>query len=146
MNFAIEFEGEPWTDEDGRWQSVKFTLGDSVEGDAADLTHWEPLDYEAQWHKELTALLGPRGSGALITSIHDPRYGGRVWTWTMWRKDHEVCFQNRILFMLEDCPDFNPDNVAEHIGAHNSRTEDGQQVSEWTVPVSAITKFLAETS
>jgi hypothetical protein len=142
--FAIEFEGEPWTDEDGRWQTVQITIGDFVEGESADLSHWGPGDYQAQWRKELRAIAEARDHGALITRIHDPSVGARVGTWTMWREDDRVLFQNRLLFMLEGQNGFDPGRVCDHIGEYRSHTEEGQRISEWTLPVTAIQEFLGQ--
>jgi hypothetical protein len=143
QHFAIEFKGDPWIDEYGSWRAVRLTLHDSVEGDHADLSCWSADDYRTQWLKELNAITSFRDKGALITSLHDPSDGTRVWTWPMWKKGDDVLFHNQILGMLEGCPDFDPDRVCDYIGDYESHTEEGQRISEWTVPLAAIREFVS---
>jgi len=139
--FAIEFDGEPWIDEDGPWRKVKLTLDGSMEGECADLTHWSPEDYERQWLRELRAIVFERNRGALIVCIHDPSRGERVTSWTMWRKDQQIVFQNRLLFKLDICSSFRPERVVDHIGEYRAFNEDGRRLSEWSVPISSVRSF-----
>ncbi len=142
--FSINFEGESWIDEDGPWRKVSLTLGEFRDGDCADLTHWSAKDYEHQWLSELKAVLNQREKGALIVCLHDPSYGARWMAWTMWRQAEHVVFQNQILFMLEDCPDVDPSRIWEHVADYQSHTDEGQRISEWVVPLSAIRHFIDE--
>ena len=141
-HFEIVFEGEAWTDEDGPWRSLRLTLRDFVEEHHADLSNWSVQEYEAQWVRELNAIANSRDRGALITSIHDPSNAYRVWAWPMWRDGDNVHFQNRLLFMLEPKPGFDPFHVADYIGNHKLHSEDGELLSQWTVPIAEIRSFI----
>jgi len=141
-HFDISFTGEVWTDEGVPYESVKLTLNDWYEFENADLTHWSPEDYQKQWLEQLNEISTTRNKGALIVSIHDPARGYRVWIWTMWKNDDRVRFQNRLLGMLEAVDDFDPNRVCDYIGDYESCTPEGEQISEWVVPILAIKTFL----
>jgi len=141
-NFDIAFEGEAWIDEDGHWRKVRLNLEGFLDADLADLSHWSEHAYQAQWLKELNEIIHSRDRGALITSIHDPSVGYRIWTWPMWKEGNEVHFQNRILFMLEPGPKFDSANLAEYVGDRQTLSEDGELISQWTVSLDAIRNFL----
>lgn len=141
-HFDISFTDETWVDESIRYQSVKLTLNDWYEFENADLTHWSAEDYQKQWLEQLLGISTNRNKGALIVSIHDPTEG-YGWLWTMWKKNDEVRFQNRLLDVLRAVEDFDPNRVCEYIGDYDSHTPEGHRISEWVVPLHAIKNFLA---
>lgn len=142
--FKIAFTDDCWSDEGIPFRGLQLTLEDYTEEEQADLAFWSTEDYEAHWLTELNRVTTSRHKGALITSIHDPANAFRVWVWTMWKEGNRVLFQNRLLFMLEECQAFNPDQVSDHIGEYASHTEEGSRISEWIVPIAAIRNFLGE--
>jgi hypothetical protein len=142
----IAFTEDHGMDEGIPFRGLRLTLQNYTEEEAADLTFWSTKDHENQWLTELNHLMASRDKGALIISIPDPANPFRVWTWTMWKKDDHVLFQNRLLFMLEGSRTFNPACVSEYIGEYQSHDEDGDRISEWTVPIAAIRNFINERS
>lgn len=139
--FEITFTETRFWDEGGGSQPVRLMFGEWTEVDLADLTCWSIADYEKQWLEELVQVLGLRSRGALITSVHDPAYAFQVRSWPMWRQQDVIHFQSRILFMLEEKEHFDQALVSEHVAAHERVDEDGNMISEWTVPVCAIQDF-----
>ena len=144
--FEIAFTEDHWMDERIPFGGLRLTLQNCAEEEAADLTFWSTKDYENQWLTRLNQLMASRDKGALIISIHDPANAFRVWTWTMWKKDDQVLFQNRLLFMLEGSRTSNPACVSEYIGEYQSHDQDGDRISEWTLPIAAIRNFVNERS
>ena len=144
--FEIAFTEDHWMDERIAFRGLRLTLQNYAEEEGADLTFWSTKDYENQWLTWLNQLMASRDEGALIISIHDPANAFRVWTWTMWKKDDQVLFQNRLLFMLEGSRTSNPACVFEYVGEYQSHDEDGDRISEWTVPIAAIRNFVNERS
>ena len=144
--FEIVFTEDCWIDEGTPFRRLQLTLQDALEVEHADLTCWSAKDYEAQWLAELTRIVASQHKGALITSMHDPAHASNVWTWTMWKKDDQVLFQNRILFLLESNQTFDPVRISEYIGEYKSHGEDGHPISEWTVPITAIRDFISKRS
>jgi CdiI N-terminal domain len=140
--FNIRFIGEEVVDEGVRLAHLTLTLGSFTEGMFADLTTWSKADYEKQWQSEITSILTSQEKTALITSIHDPNEPYRIQTWPMWRKADVVYFQSRLLFMLELGTEFKPSLVREHIGEHQRVSEDGDQLSEWSIPLSLLKAFV----
>ena len=118
--FEIAFTEDHWTDERIAFRGLRLTLQNYAEEEGADLTFWSTKDYENQWLTWLNQLMASRDKGALIISIHDPANAFRVWTWTMWKKDDQVLFQNRLLFMLEGSRTSNP--VFPNMLANTNRT------------------------
>ena len=118
--FEIAFTEDHWMDERIAFRGLRLTLQNYAEEEGADLTFWSTKDYENQWLTRLNQLMASRDKGALIISIHDPANAFRVWTWTMWKKDDQVLFQNRLLFMLEGSRTSNP--VFPNMLANTNRT------------------------
>jgi hypothetical protein len=144
--FDISFTNESWIDEGTPFRGLRLTLQDHHEGDQANLTHWSAENYERQWLYELNEIVNSRSKGALITSIQDPIHAFQVFVWTMWKDNDQIRFQNRILFMLSGIQNFDPVHVCDHIGEYKSHDEEGQRLSEWVVPLTAIQDFIANST
>jgi hypothetical protein len=142
--FAIAFTDDCWIDEKIPFRGVRLTLQNYEEEEGADLTFWSTKEYENQWFGELNRIISFGNKGALIVSIHDPANAFRVWTWTMWKQDDHVLFQNRLLFMLEQPLIFDSSRISDHIGEYQSHNENGERISEWAVPVAAVRNFINE--
>jgi hypothetical protein len=142
--FEITFTDDRWIDEDITYREVRITLGDFSETMLADLTSWSPKEYREHWLFELNQLVTFRDKGCLITSVHDFKHAERVWIWPMWKKDDVIHFQNRLLFMLETCDDFDPYKVVDHVGEHQTESADPEKSapSNWTIPATAVRDFL----
>jgi hypothetical protein len=143
--FEITFTEDCWVDEGTPFRGLRLTFQDESEGDCADLTSWSAKDYEAQWLAELIRIVTSQDKGALIISMHDPAHAFQIMTWTMWKKNGQILFQNRLLFMLEANQSFDPFRVSDYIEEYESHTEDGDRISEWSVPIAAIRNFISET-
>jgi hypothetical protein len=144
--FEIAFTEDHGMDEGIPFRGLRLTLRNYAEQEGADLTFWSTKDHENQGLTELNHLMASRNKGALIVSIPDPANAFRVWTWTMGKKDDHVLFQDRLLFILEGSLTSNPACVSEYIGEYPSHNEDGDGISEWTVPIASIRNFAKERS
>jgi hypothetical protein len=142
--FEITFTDDRWIDEGISYHEVRITLGDFSETMHADLTTWSPKEYQEQWLFELNQIMAARDKGCLITSVHDLKHAARVWAWPMWKKDDVIHFQNRLLFMLETSDNFDPYKIVDHIGDHQTESDDPKTPvpSNWTIPATAVKDFL----
>ena len=118
-------------------------LADFQETFVASLIYWEVKDYENHWRTALERLV--RGDDScLITSLTDPKTANFLDWWPIYRNQEVAVFQNHLLF-LDTLPRvFTPDNPYQFIPEHRTKTDEGGEISEWTVPVKDIEEFLAQ--
>jgi len=105
---------------------------------------WSMAQYVDQWNKALVRSLTGMPS-ALITDMATPAQSSHLIWWPMWRLDDEMVFQNQLFFFDQHGSvkqDFVIEDLFGFIGKHKAHDEDGNQLSEWVVPVSDIEFFL----
>ena len=117
-------------------------LGGASDSFAADLGTWSPQDYEAQWREAIARLAGGERSSALITSYGGPRATFHS-VWPMWRIKDQVIFHEQLVpGEVVAGPD-----IAAHfyaaVGDHRTHSEEGEPISEWTVPLTEVLAFAA---
>lgn len=143
VSFCIEFIDDPITDlEPGEIAARgKISLGAHVERFVADLSFWNKDQYARQWASAIDSLIKGGDRSALITSMHDPSRSEFVEWWPMWKDGSDIIFRNQLLFLgnLAEPPDF--ENPGKHIGARRPKNEDGDQISEWRLPLTAVLSY-----
>lgn len=141
--FYIGFTTGARVDEDG-WHYARgeLTLGSAVEGFESDLGTWSMSAYEAQWRDALARLLSGAASAALLTSYRGPD-AGYHFMWPMWREGTQVHFQERLLLVDELSAGFDLERVYEYVGERRTLSEEGQRISEWSLPLGQLATFLA---
>jgi contact-dependent growth inhibition (CDI) system CdiI-like immunity protein len=142
--FYIGFKTGPRVDGEGWRHAVGgIELGSDSDSFYSDLAAWTLADYEAQWREGIARLAAGERSSTLVTS-----YGGAGaafhWMWPMWRVDDKVVFHERLVpGETVSEPNVSADFYAA-VGERESRSEDGEPVSEWMVPFSDVLTFLAD--
>jgi hypothetical protein len=142
--FYIGFKTGPRVDEAG-WRHAVGGLELGVESDsfAADLSAWTVSDYEAQWREGIARLAAGTESSALVTSYAGPDAAFHF-MWPMWRVRDRIAFQERL---VPGDAITGPDVRTQFyraVGERQSRSEDGEPVSEWIVPFGDVLAFLAD--
>ena len=143
--FAIEFDSvQPREVENIATGSI--TLGSYRETFEAPLHVWRRQDYESHWREAVHRILGGAPSTALITELYDPISANFIKWWPAYRFGGEIRFHNQLLLMADLHGPFDLSEVYRHIGPYEQLTEDGEQISEWAVPVRELEDFLRRTA
>jgi hypothetical protein len=140
--FDIAFipDAPPYVDDEDGWHGRwgRTVLGDYQERFVAPVEGWRPADYERQWILAARRLIAGHASSAFSIEA------GRLW-WTAWRVGDDVVFQQRLLVAEEMRPAWSASADAipyELVGERRSLSDEGDQVSEWRVPLDDIREFL----
>lgn len=141
--FYIGFKTGPRVDEEG-WRHALggLELGADSDSFSADLSTWSMPEYEAQWREGIARLAAGCESSGLVTSYAGPD-APLHFMWPMWRVRDQIVFHEHLV--PGDAitgPDVN-DQFYQAVGQRRSRTDDGEPISEWTVPFSELLAFLA---
>ncbi len=143
MPFKISFANEPnsYTDKDSTWAIGQIVAGELDEEFHADLGQWDKQEYESQWLHSLEAFLEGDQKAVLFTNCVNQK--GRVdleW-WALYRDGDTVHVQNHLPFRRFDRP-FSVANASNFLQDRTTVTEDGDRISEWDIPLTAIELFV----
>ena len=142
--FMIRLLDEPFESEGEAALVGSLTIGDFSEQLHCSLSYWTRERYEAQWKEALSRLVNGESSSALVTSMHDPRFANFIRWWVMYRDLEIVQIQEHILFLRELDTPLDESDLYASVPDRETETEDGERVSEWVLPVSAIHRCLEE--
>ena len=142
--FYIGFKTAPRTDSEGRRHaSGGIELGSASDGFVADLSVWSLLVFVVFWCEGVARLAAGERSSALVTSYAGA--GAAVhFLWPMCRGGTDLVFSERLV-PGEAIPDT---GIAEafyrSVGERRPYSDDGDPISEWTVPLAEVLAFLAD--
>ena len=132
---AARVDEEGWAHAAG-----EITLAGYSERFQSDLRYWTIPQYEKQWKEAVARLLGGKLSTALITSYCGPESGFHF-AWTLWREGTVVFAQERmILTELLPAP-FDPLQIDDLVGDRRTVTDEGAEISEWSMPFTQVATF-----
>jgi CdiI N-terminal domain len=140
MSISIRFlTGVQKADDEHDFAIGQITLGSFVEEFESILTVWSPERYEQQWREGIQTLLNGAAKSCLITSLWlDSNGYGFSW-WPLYRIADQVVAQNALIWDPEMFDrNFDPNEPYRFIPEHRSVSADGQQISEWWVPLNEI--------
>jgi hypothetical protein len=141
-SFAVEVTEDPTDDEGQHYGRIR--INGHVERFPMDVGFWSPDDYRRSWWESCARLDAAPGdiASCLVASTGDPAKASFIWTWPLHRIGNTVFVQNNLVFLdeLETPLDLTRPWLAT--GPRQTHTEDGQPISEWSVPLSAVRKFL----
>lgn len=144
MSFSIDLQPELVRDDSGSsLYAGHIALGDFEEDFLACSTSWAVSDYQCHWRRSLEAAVAGRPRSCLITSFHDPVDSGHLCWWPMYRVGDHVAFQNHLLFFRDLRVPFDVNHPEASVPPRMIQNEEGQQLSEWLVPVRDLSAFLA---
>ena len=81
----------------------------------------------------------------LITDMQTPIQSGHLVWWPMWRVNSEIVFHNQLFFFAKHRVEgsyIDVKRLYEFIGNRFPHNDEGTPVSEWTVPVSEVKRFI----
>lgn len=133
IRFLIKLENEP------DLAIGQITLGNFVEEFEMSLTVWNRERYEQQWKEGIQRILNGAPKSCLIASLWgDKGTWGFSW-WPLYRIGDQVVAQSALIWDLNMLDkDFDPDDPYQFIREHISMNEDGQSLSEWSVPFDQV--------
>lgn len=120
----------------------EIAMGDFVEGFESQIGFWSPMDYTAQWIAGASRAANGSIASCLITSITDPLNEEFLRWWLLYPRKDVVILRESLLLVHELPQKFTTTEPYSWIPEYRRRTEEGQLISEWEVPVRAIRDFL----
>lgn len=146
MAFSIRLLPEPTpeheSDEKVSWGEI--TIGPFRERFLSPLSYWSAADYERHWRQAAARIVQSPAPSCLITSMRDPAMANFIFWWVMYRAGDTVLVQNQILFLDNLSPPFDPDDPFSSISERRTVSEDGEEISEWSIPIKDVESFLIE--
>jgi hypothetical protein len=120
------------------------TLGSHWETFFSSHGLWECEEYRREWRNALLRVLSFKPA-ALVTDMV-PVAGNILTWWPMWREADCVVLQNHLFFYDQHgvSGDLLIEQLYDLIGPRRAVSEEGTQISEWTVLVSEIESFLTQ--
>ena len=143
MSFSIKFIRDSITDlEPGEKAKYgRITLGAFRERVFISLDYWTVTDYRRHWHQAVKRIVKGSKFSCLITSMDDPTTAKYI-TWRpMYRVRDTIYVQDHMLF-LDSLPiPFDVENPFKSVPPRKTVNEEGEQISEWSVPLSDVEVF-----
>jgi CdiI N-terminal domain len=122
------------------------TLGSFKETFESPLSFWTRNDYEAHWVHALERLVDGSESTALVTEMYDPLSANFITWWPAYRFGSKVRFHNQLLLLAHLSIPLLPNDLFRHVPPYQDTNDDGDRLSEWTVPIDDLCQFLANSA
>lgn len=140
--FAIQFHSVEPT-EIGGLAIGSIALGSYRESFECPIHLWRREDYEEHWVQAVERLVNGAESTALITELYDPASASFIKWWPAYRFGARVTFHNQLLLMADLPTPFELRDIYRHIPPYQQVNEDGDRISEWSVPIEQLESFLS---
>jgi hypothetical protein len=145
MSFSIKFLNEPllypFDDVNTPAASGVLIIGDSKEGFVSSLYQWSKQQYETQWKQAVRVLLDGNSKAALMVEYLRPDAASYLEWWAMYREGETVYLQNQLLFYDQLEKPFSIENPFESLRDRKTISQEGRQISEWSVSILDIEQF-----
>ena len=143
--FEITFVTSPVPDDTPCTVCGRITIGEFTELFRSPLTFWTKDDYQAHWIISLKRVIEGHDRSCLITSITDPEVSRYLFWWPCYRVGTQDHFPESHTLVRPVVESFNVADPYKSISDRAvSSEEDEYPLSEWSVPISCITRFLQE--
>jgi len=139
--FVIEFVGKPQIEFNEPAVRGRITLGDFSEEFITSLVFWTVDDYQKQWREATERLLDGHDRSCFVASMRESLSDGAVFLWTAYKLAGNVFFQHKLLLLETVKGNFEPSNPYAQVDKRQTKTEEGQQISEWRVLVSDVARY-----
>ena len=106
----------------------------------SSLAFWDEAKYERQWVAAASHIM-TADRAVMITSLTDPATSNFVRWWAMYRDGETIVFQEQICFLDELSEPFDAEAPEKSMRHRQTMSEEGQPISEWSAPVSAVRVF-----
>jgi hypothetical protein len=145
MQFLVEFlkERVPHLRVGEKALYGRIRIGDFEEKFVVCLDYWDADKYRCQWVHGLTRLLNSAKRSCLITALPNPKTANFIVWWPIYRVDDTLYFQNQCLLLKNLKSTFDCRMPYRHVGKRTSVNPSGDRISEWSLPIEEVRKFLA---
>jgi hypothetical protein len=148
MSFKIDFLEDKipveklQSSDEAVWAQV--VIGDFAERLEVPLNYWQQDDYKRQWADALSKILsGNYSKTALITSMCNPdKPDYAITIWPLYRVGNDVFVHNQWLQIQEFGSPFELENFYKKLDDRQTKTDDGQPISEWKTNVKDLAEWL----
>jgi hypothetical protein len=140
--FSIEFINEPRTENGELSQLGRITLGDFSEQFISPLVFWIADDYRRQWVEAAQRIINGAERSCFVTAMYESPLSGVIFLWPAYRLGEEVYFQHRLILPEHVKGILDPLNSYAQIGERETKSEEGEQISEWQIHLSDMARFL----
>ena len=107
----------------------------------SSLYTWQKEDYEHQWLNAITSLLRGATKAAVITEYVHPNAASHLQWWPLYREGDVIYVQNHFLFYERLGQPFSVANAVDFVPDRKTISEDGEHISEWSMPLAALQEF-----
>lgn len=143
MAFAIRLlpERVPGVKAGAEARYGEIRIGEYQETFVALIGLWTPEDYEAHWRQATSRLVRSGQPSCLITSVYHPTESDLVRWWLLYPEGERVFMREALLIQPQIPRRFNPSDPYSFIPPRHEAGEDGQEVSEWELPLQDFEDF-----
>lgn len=115
-------------------------LGDFEESFHTSTRYWSPDDYEQQWNATMAGLIQGDSVGCFVSSLDDPLLPeSTAFLWSCYKLGEELLFRNSMRFLgVLDSP-LPKGSFESWVRPRTATSEDGERISEWSVPLAGLT-------
>jgi hypothetical protein len=144
MQFSICFLDEPLYLEDGAAPAAHglLSIGNFREAFYSSLAHWSQEQYRKQWCEAILAIVNGATKSALIVDFPTPDTASHLEWWPIYRVNDTCYLQDHLLFFDQLTEPFSPDLPIGSLKDRETVSENGDPISEWSVPLSELDQFL----
>jgi hypothetical protein len=144
-HFNVEFTEPPSKVIEPNLAYGRIQIGSFSELFLASLVFWTKVDYERHWLRSIQRIIDGQSKSCLITSNVNPKDADYIFWWPCYRIEDNVVFHNQILFFDQLEEPFDLENPYKSVSERETLSEDGEPISEWSIPVSCLLQFLQRT-
>ena len=116
-------------------------VGDFREQFVLTLNYWSIQDYQLHWRDALQRLVNGAPAMGLMTWMNAPDSPGHFRAWILYREGELAYVQDQLYPWPDIQPKFDDEQLVE-IGQRQTHTEEGERISEWSLPMTAVAAFL----
>lgn len=143
MTFSIHFIRDKATDitpgEKAKYGRI--TLGNYTERFFVSLEYWSVTDYRRHWYEAINRIVKCSRVSSLITSMDNPTTAKYIEWRPMYRIRDNLYIQDHLLFLKTLRTPFDEKNAFKSVPPRKTVNEEGEPISEWSVPLSDVEKF-----
>ena len=118
----------------------KIVINDFYEWINIPVIYWDIEQYKASWKKSIKYGLETKKHAALVVSMYNPDSLNFISTWTLYFVNQLIYIQNKLIF-LDECNNFDINNINNFISDRETHNEDGIKISEWQCNLEDIINY-----
>ena len=143
--FSLEFIADPSPENGELCQRGRIMLDDFSEEFLSPIVFWTAADYRRHWHEAAERLLNGAERSCFVTAMYASPADGVIFMWPAYRRGEDIFLQHRLLLAEHVVGDFDSLNPYAQVDAHETKSADGEVLSEWHVRLQDVARFVDAT-